>query len=104
MNQEPNDDDQLDASERFWIGPRMPKRHVVYKMQLSLTEKALLTREGDTVLDTTYSEFSVRLYNPRARTLSFINQTIAILPKSKLRKIYNLIGEYLNEHDAKESA
>ena len=95
------EDDQLDASERFWIGPRMPKRHVVYKMQLSLTEKALLTLEGDTVLDTTYSEFSVRIHDPKAKSLSFINRTIAIIPKRKLRIIYNLIGEYLDAYDKK---
>jgi len=95
--------EQFDARERFWLGPVNPEKCLNYHTQLSKTEQAWVAAEDGTVLDTTYSEFSVRVYNPKARTLSFINQTIAILPKSKLRIIYNLIGDYLNEHDEKNT-
>ena len=50
-------------------------------------------------LDPHYSVSAVRIHDPNFRSLSFINRTIAILPKRRLRSIYRLIGEYLNEKD-----
>jgi hypothetical protein len=91
------------ASEIFWVGPKRPELHTVYRMQFDNVERRWLATPAGTELDPNYSEFSVRIHNPNARSLSFINRTIAILPKSKLREIYNLIGEYLNEIDKKIS-
>ena len=98
------EDDRLDASERFWIGPKDKHRHTIYHMQRDSTQQKWLAAPDGTVLDPNYSEFSVRIHDPKARSLSFIYRTICIIPKSRLRVIYNLIGAYLNEHDTKESA
>jgi hypothetical protein len=95
------EEDQFDASERFWLGPKNPKRHAVYWMQTGPVERQWIDAEDGTMLDGNYSEYSVRLHDPKARSLSFIYRTIAILPKSRLRSIYNLIGRYLEVHDAK---
>jgi hypothetical protein len=89
--------DKFDAVERFWIGPRNPTEHVVWHMQRDGAQ--FLMAEDGTILDRDYSEFSVRLHDPRTRSLSFINRTIAIIPKSRLRTVHRLIGEYLNEVD-----
>jgi hypothetical protein len=94
----------FDAAERFWLGPKDPAKHMVYKMQWTSTEQRWLATPDGTRLDPNYSEFSIRIHDPKARSLSFIYRTICILPKSRLRTIYNLIGEYLNEFDTKESA
>jgi hypothetical protein len=94
-------EDTLDAIERFWIGPRNPKAHVVYHGQRDSTQQKWIDCEDGTVLDCNYSEFSVRLHDPKARSLSFIYRTIAIIPKSRLRSVHRLIGRYLDAHDAK---
>lgn len=94
-------DDPLDAAERFWIGPKDRTKHTIYKMQWSSTERAWLEAADGTQLDPNYSDFSVRIHDPKARSLSFIYRTICIIPKSRLRTIYNLIGEYLNEIDSR---
>ena len=87
----------FDARERFWLGPVDEEKCINYQAQLSKNEQAWVALKDGTVLDTTYSELTVRIYDPHARSLSFINQTIALLPKSRLRTIYKLIGDYLNE-------
>jgi hypothetical protein len=92
-------DDDFDAAERFWLGPKDPTKHTVYKNQFDGTQSKWLAAKDGTQLDPNYSEFSVRIHDPKARSLSFVYRTIAIIPKSRLRTIYNLIGEYLNEHD-----
>jgi hypothetical protein len=92
-------EDKLDAVERFWLGPAKPKDSLIYKQQLSETESKWTAAKDGTTLDSSYSEFSVRIHDPHARSLSFINRTIAIIPKSRLRTIYALIGEYLNAVD-----
>jgi hypothetical protein len=93
-------EDKFDAQERFWLGPRDPKRHVVYHMERDDTQqKWLATPDGTVVLDPNYSDYSIRIHDPKARSLSFIYRTICILPKSKLRAIYALIGEYINAVD-----
>ena len=79
-----------------WIGPRDSDYHTVYRMQASSVEKAWYVTKDGTELEE-YSEFSVRLHDPNFRSLSFIYKTIAILPKSRLISIYNLIGNYLRE-------
>jgi hypothetical protein len=96
-------EDELDAQERFWLGPVDPTRHTVYHAQRPATEQEWYTTPDGTELDGNYSKFSVRIHDPKARSLSFIYRTIAIIPKSRLRAIYNLIGRYLNEHDSKEN-
>jgi hypothetical protein len=97
------EEDKFDAAERFWLGPNDPTKHTVYKNQFDGTQSKWLNTPDGTILECDYSEFSVRIHDPKARSLSFVNRTIAILPKSRLRIIYKLIGEYLNEHDSKES-
>lgn len=97
-------EDKLDAQERFWLGPRNPMLYIVYHMQRNYPQEAWTVTPDGTELDPNYSEFSIRIHDPKARSMSFINRTIAILPKSRLRSIYNLIGEYINEHDNKENS
>ena len=92
---------EMDAAERFWVGPKVPQKHLVYRMQSSDLQSEWLTVSDGTRLDPHYSEFSVRIHDPKAKSLSFINRTIAIIPKSRLRAIYNLIGEYLDAYDKK---
>ena len=82
---------------KFWVGPSRPWRHIAYKMQNS--EAMWYQAACGTQLDPEHSEFSVRIHDPNLRSLSFINRTIAIIPKSRLRVIYNLIGRYLDETD-----
>jgi hypothetical protein len=94
-------EDTLDAQERFWLGPFDPAKHVVYHAQRPATEQKWFTVPDGTILDGNYSELSVRIHDPKARSLSFIHRTIAIIPKSRLRTIHKLIGAYLNEHDSK---
>jgi hypothetical protein len=92
--------EEFDATERFWLGPKNRFKHTVYHMQSDGTQRQwLVIPDGDVRLDPNYSEFSIRIHCPKARSLSFIYRTICILPKSKLRAIYALIGEYLNDHD-----
>lgn len=91
---------EITGNERFWVGPLDPDSHLVYKMQSRSTEKEWLQTVDNTVLDKDYSEFSVRIYDPQARSLSFINRTMAILPKSRLRSIHALIGAYLDAIDS----
>ena len=93
-------EDEFDAQERFWLGPKNPEKHVVYHMQSGDTEQKWIDCEDGTVLDGNYSEFSVRKQDPKARSLSFIYRTIAIIPKSRLRAVHRLIGAYLEAHDA----
>lgn len=90
---------EIDGVERDWLGPKDETKHLVYHMQSETTEKRWLMSSDLIELDPDYSEFSVRVHDPRCRSLSFINKTIAILPKSKLRVIYNLIGRYLDEQE-----
>jgi hypothetical protein len=86
-----------DASEQFWLGEQRTRgEDVVMRMQNEVEEKAWLATLGGTALDPSYSEYSIRLYDPNIRSLSFIHRTLAILPKSRLLAIFNLIGEYLD--------
>jgi hypothetical protein len=97
------EEEKFDAAERFWLGPKHPEKHTIFHMQTVDTEQKWIDTEDGTVLDSDYSEFSVRLHDPKARSLSFIYRTIAILPKSRLRSIYRLIGRYLDEVDSRSS-
>ena len=85
------------GNELDWLGPKDDKKHLVYHAQSPTTEQHWYISSDLIELDPDYSEFSVRIHDPRSRSLSFIYRTIAILPKSKLRVIYNLIGRYLDE-------
>ena len=89
----------MDAAERFWIGPEDPDRHTVMRMQRQATEEQWLATRDRTEFDPAYSEYSVRIYDRNIPSLSFLHRTIAILPKSRLRSIYNLIGEYLDNYN-----
>lgn len=91
--------EEFDALERFWLGPKDRFKHTVYHMQSDATQRKWLATPDGTQLDPNYSEFSIRIHDPKARSLSFIYRTICIIPKSRLRIIYNLIGAYLNDHD-----
>jgi hypothetical protein len=92
----------MDAAEKFWIGPKNPELQTVYLMASDSTQKAWLECKDGTQLDPDYGEYSVRIHDPSIRSLSFIYKTIAILPKSRLRTIYNLIGKYLAKYDDEE--
>ena len=90
---------EMDAAERFWLGPVDKTKHLVYRAQSDSTQQKWFATKDGIHLDPNYSEWSVRIHVPSSRSLSFVYKTLAILPKSKLRAIYNLIGEYLNEKD-----
>lgn len=92
-----------DATEIFWVGPKHPWRHVVHKMNASATEQMWFQAGDGTRLEPDHSEFSIRIHDPSMRSLSFINRTIAIIPKSRLRTIYNLIGGYLEAIEKTET-
>jgi len=91
------------STPNFWVGPNDEKRQLIYHAQRRSTEQYWFLNEELIELDPDYSEFSVRIHDPRCRSLSFIYRTIAILPKSKLRVIYNLIGAYLEKIDNPEN-
>jgi len=94
----------IPGQEYDWIGPKDETKHVVFQGQSVTTERRWYFSRDLITLDPDYSEFSVRLYDPRCRSLSFVYRTLAILPKSHLRTIYNLIGAYLYGHDKKHSS
>jgi len=91
----------MNDNEKFWVGPADPENHAVMHMQCSDVERNCSMTPDGTCLQTDYSEYSVRLYDPNIPSLSFIHRTLAILPKSRLRSIYNLIGDYLETYDAR---
>lgn len=95
---------EIDGTEADWLGPKEEKKHVVYFAQSDKSEKHWLMSDDLIELDPDYSEFSIRIHDPRLRSLSFIYRTIAILPKSKLRLIHKLIGEYLNDQDSNSNS
>jgi hypothetical protein len=92
-------EDKFDAMERFWLGPKNPKAHVLWHGQKDSTQQKWIDCEDGTVLDGNYSEFSVRLHDPKARSLSFIYRTIAIIPKSRIRSVVRLLQMYLDMVD-----
>lgn len=88
------------GSERDWLGPKNECKHVIYQAQRPSTEERWYLSDDLLELDPDYSEFSVRIHDPRCRSLSFIHRTLAILPKSKLKTVHKLISEYLRmSHD-----
>ena len=91
--------DDMPGQEQDWLGPRDESKHLVYHGQRTCNQERWFFTSDLITLDPDYSELSVRLHDPRARSLSWINKTLAILPKSKLRSIHNLIGAYLDTHD-----
>ncbi len=91
---------EITGAERDWLGPKDEEKHLIYHGQSKTTEEEWFYSSDLIALDPHYSEFSVSIEDPRCRSLSFINRTIAILPKSKLRIIYNLIGAYLDKVDS----
>ena len=93
----------IPGQEHDWIGPKDETKHVVFQGQSVTTERRWFFSRDLIELDPDYSEFSVRLHDPRCRSLSFVYRTLAILPKSHLRTIYNLIGAYLYAHDKQNS-
>lgn len=90
---------EFDAAERFWLGPKDKFKHLVWHMQRDSTMSKWLATRGGIELDPNHSEFSIRIHNPKARSLSFIYRTICILPKSKVRAVAALLNAYLEEHD-----
>lgn len=91
------------GNETDWIGPKDETRHLTYKAQSKTTEKRWYLSQDLIELDPDYSEFSVRIHDPRCRSLSFVDRTLAILPKSQLRTIHNLIGDYLDAQDSNDN-
>ena len=88
------------ADNTFWAGPDNPWRYIIYKMNSASAEHMWYQAADGTKLDPEHSEFSVRIHDPDVhQSLSFINRTIAILPKSRLKTIHALIGRYLDEVD-----
>lgn len=98
------DAEDFDAAERFWLGPRQSPKHVVYHMQRDSTQQKWLETSGGIRLDPNYSEFAVRVHDPKARSLSFIYRTICVLPKSKIRAVVALLEEYLNDVDNRKES
>lgn len=88
----------IEGEERDWLGPKDETKHIIFTMQSNDHEKWWHCTADGIELEN-FSEFSVRIHDPKLRSLSFINRTIAILPKSQLRSIHALIGGYLNDKD-----
>ena len=91
----------INGLEQDWLGPTDETKHIIFSGQSTKTEKRWYFSEDLIELDPDYSEFSVRIHDPRARSLSFIYRTLAILPKTQLKTIHALIGEYLEDHSDK---
>ena len=92
------------GQERDWLGPKDESKHITFTGQSKSTEKRWYF-SGDLIeLDPDYSEFSIRIHDPRCKSLSFVNRTLAILPKSQLRTIHNLIGDYIDDQDSKNNS
>ena len=89
----------MDDNDRYWIGPEDPESHAVYHMQCSDVERDCAKTPDGTCLNSDYSEYSIRIYDPNIRSLSYVHRTIAILPKSRLRSIHKLLGDYLETYD-----
>lgn len=96
-------EDPMDAHERFWVGPLEPRETIVYRMTSEAGSKMWYQVAGGIQLEPDHSEFTIRLLNPHFKTINYINETIAVLPKHQLKKIHRLIGEYLDDqHDTEE--
>ena len=86
------------GNENDWAGQHANEElHLTYHGQSSMTQKRWYFTGDLLELDPDYSEWSVRIHDPRRRSLSFIDRTLAILPKSRLRTIRNLIDTYLGD-------
>ena len=94
---------EIPGQEQDWVGPKDDSKHLTYQAQSETTEKRWFFSKDLIELDPDYSEFSVRIHDPRCRSLSFVYRTLAILPKSQLRTIHSLIGAYLEKIDSKNS-
>ena len=91
---------EMNGNEKFWVGHKdawLPEDHVVSHVA-GLGRKWIEDTKG-LCLDPNYSEFSIRIYDSRSRTLSFILGTVAIIPKSLLKRIHTLIGAYLKKEE-----
>jgi len=87
------------GNESDWAGyHRDESKHLTYSGQSDREQRRWYFSQDLLELDPSYSEFSVRIHDPRCRSLSFIDRTLAILPKSQLRTIVNLIEHYLVNH------
>ena len=96
-------EDKMSAHQRFWVGPLEPLETIVYRMTAEAGSKMWYQVAGGIVLEPDHSEFTIRLHNPQFKTINYVNETIAVLPKHELKKIHQLIGEYLNDqHDPEE--
>lgn len=87
----------MDDNEKFWVGSKaawLQRDYHVNRMQAS-DGKLWLEDVSGLRLDPDYSEYSVRIYHPTSRTLSFVLSTVAIIPKSLVRRVFNLLGEFL---------
>ena len=87
------------GNEADWAGWHADEsKHITYTGQSDRQQKRWHFSQDLLELDPSYSEFSVRIHDPMCRSLSFIDRTLAILPKSRLRTIANLIERYLDEN------
>lgn len=86
-----------DDNEKFWLGEDWSMGEVAIN-HMQTTDGDWYETEDGLQLDGNYSEWSVRVYHPRTRSLSWLHKTIAILPKSQLRALHKLIGEYLGNN------
>lgn len=86
------------GNELDWLGQKDESKYLTYHGQSDRAQKRWYFTGDILELDPDYSEWSIRIHDPRCRSLSFIDRTLAILPKSRLRAIANLIERYLNEN------
>lgn len=91
----------LKENEKDWLGPDNEEEALIYKGQSDVAQKKWFFSKDLIELDPNYSEFSVRIHDPRCRSLSFNYRTLAILPKTHLKTIHALIGKYLEAVDEK---
>ena len=88
------------GNENDWAGQHATvELHLTYHGQSDNAQKRWYFTGDLLELDPDYSEWSVRIHDPRCRSLSFVDRTLAILPKSRLRHIRSLISTYLGDTD-----
>ena len=79
----------MQGEELDWVGPVE-----TYHVSSETTGERWLSTDSLLELEN-HGKFSVRVYDPRIRSLLQGHRTVAVLPKSKLREIHALIGRYL---------
>lgn len=88
------------TGENFWSGEHWLDGDVVVNKMQASDGKRWLETDKKLCLDPSYSEWSVRIFDPNNKSLSWVLSTLAIIPKSLIRQVHALLGEYLDTYQA----